>query len=189
MSSPTVVWAQETPRNPQEYFIYEFVGGLFGGAISGQMITESILTSWCAEADDPELCRRAGRVALRPVVYPALVFVGSTAGILTVGWLGGVRGNLVATAIGSFAGTLAGLVEAVIIWNGLNWLFEPGRAEELVSPPETPPFLKRAIPLVIEFLRPYEASLKEFAILFFPAVTASFWGTMGYNSGAKIPAE
>jgi hypothetical protein len=189
VAAPVTAWAKEPPPNPQEFFIYEFVGGLFGGVLASYMTTEIILRSWCAEADDPGLCRRAGRVALRPIVYPALVFLGSTAGILTVGWLAGVHGSLLFTVIGGFAGTMAGLVEAVVIWNVLDYLFEPGRAEELVSPPETPPFLKRAIPLIIEYLRPYESSLKEFAILFLPAVTASSFGTIGYNSGTRIPAE
>jgi len=51
--------------------------------------------------------------------------------------------------------------------------------------------LKRVIPWIIEFLRPYEASLKDGAIVFLPAVTASLWGTIGFNSGARMrsPAD
>ncbi len=172
--------------NPQDYFIWEFLGGAFIGATSSRLVVEAILSSWCQDADDPEFCRRSGRVILRPLVYPLLVFVGTTAGIFTVGTLSGVEGNLLGAALGSLLGTLAGMVEAAAVWAGIDWLFQPGRAEELVSSPDTPPFLKRAVPLIIEFLRPYEGTLKEIAVVFFPVVTASYWGTMGFNSGARM---
>jgi hypothetical protein len=177
-------WAQVGPE-PQDFFIWEFLGGAVGGAVGGQVIIEALLSEWCREAEDPRLCRRAGRVALRPIAYPMLVFAGSTTGIVAVGTLSRVEGNLVATLIGSFAGALAGLVEAFAIWSGIDWLLEPGREEELISP-ETPEFLKRTIPLVIEFLRPYEAAMKEAAMVFFPAITAAFYGTVGFNSGARM---
>lgn len=176
---------QRGPR-PQDFFIWEFLGGAVGGAFGGQVIIETLLSSWCKEAEDPLLCRRAGRVALRPIAYPLFVFAGATVGITAVGTLSGVEGNLIAAAIGSFAGAVAGLVEAFFIWNAIDWLLAPGRYEELVNLPEMPEFLKRVIPLVIEFLRPYEASLKEGAIVFLPAVTASLWGTIGFNSGARL---
>ncbi len=69
---------------PQDYFIWEFLGGAFVGAASSRLVVEAILTSWCRDADDPEFCKRSGRVILRPLVYPLLVFVGTTAGILAV---------------------------------------------------------------------------------------------------------
>ena len=184
---PQEIRAQASERGPQpgDYFFWEFAAGSLGGWAVSSTATESILSSWCKEAENPELCRRAGRVALRPVIYPLLVFAGTTVGIFTVGALAGVEGNLAAALIGSFAGTLAGLVEAALVWNGLKWLFGPG-AEQLVSAPETPEYLKRTVPLVIEFLRRYEETLKELAINVLPAVTASFWGTLGFNLGARL---
>lgn len=182
-------YAQDARRaNPQDYFIWEFLGGAFVGATSSRLVVEAILSSWCQDADDPEFCRRSGRVILRPLVYPLLVFVGTTAGIFTVGTLSGVEGNLLGATLGSLLGTLAGMVEAAAVWAGIDWLFQPGRAGELVSSPDTPPFLKRTVPLIIEFLRPYEGTLKEIAVVFFPVVTASFWGTMGFNNGARMRA-
>jgi len=133
------------------------------------------------------LCRRAGRVALRPIAYPFFVFLGTTTGIVAVGLLNGVEGNLVATIIGSFAGALGGLVEAFFVWSAIDWLLEPGQEEELISP-ETPEFLQRTIPLLIEFLRPYELAMKEIAMVFFPTLTSAFWGTVGFNSGARMRA-
>ena len=183
---PKAVFAQGGPApSPGDYFFWEFAAGALGGWLVSSTTTETLLSSWCREAENPELCRRAGRVALRPVIYPLLVFAGTTVGIFTVGALAGVEGNAAGALIGSFAGTLAGLVEAALVWNLFQWLFGPG-AEELVGDPETPEYLKRTIPLVIEFLRRYEEPLKELAINVLPAVTASFWGTLGFNLGARM---
>ena len=109
-------------------------------------------------------------------------------GIVTIGWMDGVQGNLVATIIGSFAGALGGLVEAFGVWNIIDWLLEPGRDQELIGP-ETPEFLQRTIPYVIEILRPYEAILKEAAMVFLPTLTSAFWGTVGFNTGARMQAS
>jgi hypothetical protein len=173
------------PTKPEDFFIWEFLGGAAAGGVTGQVIVDSLLSSWCKGAEDPMLCRRAGRVALRPFAYPLFVFAGTTTGIVTVGLMHGVEGNLVATIIGSFAGALGGLVEAFFVWSAIDWLLEPGREQELISP-ETPEFLQRAIPLLIEFLRPIEPTMKEIAMVFFPTLTSAFWGTVGFNSGARM---
>ncbi len=185
---PRTLWAQPREPQPGDYFVWEFAAGALGGWFVSSTATESIVSSWCRDAENPELCRRAGRVALRPVVYPLLVFVGTTVGIFTVGALAGVEGNIVGAVIGSLAGTLAGLVEAAILWNLIRWLFGPG-AEELAQAPETPEYLQRTLPLVVEFLRRYEEPLKDLAINVLPAVTASFWGTLGFNLGARMRAR
>ena len=186
-SLPT--WASERPGpKPEDFFIWEFLGGAVGGAVGGQAIVEGLLSSWCKDAEDPTLCQRAGRVALRPIAYPLFVFAGTTTGIVTIGLMNGVEGNWVAAIIGSFAGTLGGLVEAFAVWYAIDWLLEPGRDQELISP-ETPEFLQRTIPYLIEFLRPYEATLKEAAMVFFPTITSAFWGTVGFNSGAQMRAS
>lgn len=184
---PRDLWAQLPGREakPGDYFFWEFAAGTMGGWLVSSTATETLVSSWCREAENPELCRRAGRVAVRPVIYPLLVFAGTTVGIFTVGALAGVEGNVAGALIGSFAGTLAGLVEAALVWNVLKWLFGPG-AEELVSDPETPEYLKRTLPPIIEFLRRYEETLKDLAINVLPAVTASFWGTLGFNLGARM---
>lgn len=182
---PFDAWAEGHGSKPEDFFIWEFVGGAVGGALSSQAIVEGVLSSWCKGAQDPSLCKRAGRVALRPIGYPLLVFVGTTSSIWAIGALSGVEGNLLALAIGSFAGVLGGLAEAFFVWAAIDWLLEPGREQELISP-ETPEFLKRTIPYIIEFLRPYETFLKEAAMVFFPAITSSFWGTLGFNTGARM---
>lgn len=180
--------AQAQARSPQEHFFLEFVGGSIGGAV-GVKVVEDILSSSCRATEDPELCRRAGRVILRPVGYPLAVFAGTAAGIATTGVLSGVRGNITATLIGSFAGAVAGLVEAAGLWTiVIQPLFEPGRAEELVSPPETPEYLKRTIPLIVEFLRPYQDFLKDIVYISLPVINAAYWGTVGFNSGAQARA-
>ena len=169
----------------EEFFIWEFLGGAIGGALSSQTVVSELLSSWCKAADDPGLCQRVGRAALRPIAYPLFVFAGTTLSITAVGLMNQVEGNLVAATIGSFAGAWGGLVEALLIWSGIDWLLSPGREEELISP-ETPEFLKLTIPYIIELLRPYEALLKEVAIVFFPTITSAFWGTVGFNVGARI---
>jgi len=185
-------WAQGTDGTqsgpkPEEFFMWEFVGGAIGGAVGGQAIVEALLSSWCQGAEDIMLCQRAGRVALRPIAYPLFVFAGTTAGVLTIGAMNNVEGNLVGAIIGSFAGAIGGLVEALVVWTIIDRLLAPQSEQELISP-ETPEFLQRTIPYVIEFLRPYGPVLKDAAIVFFPTLTSAFWGTVGFNSGARMRA-
>ncbi len=155
--------------------------------MGGATLVETLVSSWCKDAEDSALCERAGRVALRPIAYPLFVFAGTTIGIVTIGSMNGVEGNLVASIIGSFAGALGGLAEAFFVWSGIDWLLEPGREQDLISP-ETPEFLQRTIPYLIELLRPMEAELKDAAIVFLPTLTSAFWGTIGFNSGARMRA-
>lgn len=193
LSAAPVTWALDGPKPLQQgetmgggfsIWIGEFVGGLLGGGLGVQSV-EQALSYYCRDADDPEQCKRYGRVIVRPISYPIAISVWATSGILTVGLLGGTVGNIGATFIGSFAGAIAGLVEAAGLWTIiLQPLLEPGRVEEMLSP-ETPPIAKRALPLFVEFLRTHEGVIKDMVYVALPVINAAFWGTIGFNSGAQ----
>lgn len=180
--------ADPRPDRPRaaDFFFVEFIGGSVGGAL-GVSILEQFYASACADADDPQLCWSIHRSAFRPTAYPILLFVGSSAGIVTAGSLAGVEGNVTAALMGNFAGSFAGLVLAAVLWQViLQPLFEPGAAEALVEPEETPEYLRRTFPLVMQVLRPHEETIKNIVYIAFPILMASYLGTAGYNVGARL---
>jgi len=184
------VWAQATsePRQPsaEDYFFAEFMAGSIGGLVAVSVL-EQFFANACAGADDPQLCWSIGRSVYRPVGYPLLVFVGSSIGIITAGSLVNVRGNATATLIGTVIGAFGGIVTASGLWlNLVSPLFEPGAAEELVAPEETPDYLKRTFPLLMRVLRPHEETIKNTVYITFPVMLASYFGTEGFNVGAQL---
>lgn len=184
-------WAQERPRpdrpHPDDYFFAEFISGGIGGAL-GVSVLEQFFAQVCADAEDPQLCWSLQRSGFRPVAYPLLVFIGSSAGIVTAGSLAGVEGNLTATLIGDFLGAYAGMVIASLLWQVLlEPLFEPGAAEALVEPEETPEYLRRTFPLFMRVLRPHEEMIKNTVYIAVPILFATSFGTQGFNVGAELP--
>jgi len=183
-------WAQREPRpdrpGTQGYFFAEFMGGSIGG-LMGVSVLEQFFANACSDADDPRLCWSIHRSVFRPLAYPLLVFMGSSAGIVTAGGLAHVQGNVTATLIGSFAGSYGGIILAAGLWQILlQPLFEPGAAEALVEPEETPNYLKRTFPLIMRVLRPHEETIKNTVYITFPVMLASYFGTEGFNVGAQI---
>lgn len=188
LSFPSSVWSQERPDRPttRDYFFAEFMGGSAGGLL-GVSVLEQFFANACADADDPRLCWSIHRSVFRVVAYPLLVFIGSSSGIAAAGGLARVQGNITATLIGSFAGSYGGIVLAAGLWQiMLQPLFEPGAAEALVAPEETPEYLKRTFPLIMRVLRPYEETIKNTVYITFPVMLASYLGTEGYNVGAQL---
>lgn len=189
-SCPGSAWAQQPSGpdrpSPTDYFFAEFMGGSIGGAL-GVSVLEQYLASSCADAQDPRLCWTIGRSVLRVVGYPLLVFVGAAAGITTAGSLAHVQGNVTASLIGSFAGSYGGIILAAVFWQVLlQPLFEPGAAEALVEPEETPEYLRRTFPLMMRVLRPHEETIKNTVYIAFPILFSSYFGTEGYNVGAQL---
>lgn len=178
--------AQPDRPRAEDFFFAEFMGGSIGGAL-GVSLLEQFLANACAGADEPRLCWTFGRSVLRPLGYPLLVFVGSSVGIVTAGSLAGVQGNATAALIGDFLGASGGMAVAAGIWLGiLQPLFEPGAAEELVEPEETPDYLKRTFPLVMRVLRPHQEMIRNSVYIAFPILFATYFGTQGFNVGAQM---
>ncbi len=187
---PSTAWAQDSPSadrpNAQDYYFAEFMGGGIGGLV-GVSALEQYFAYICSDVDDPQLCWPTVRSVYRPIGYPLLVFVGSSAGIATAGSLAGVQGSLTATLIGSLLGAFGGIGTASGLWlNLISPLFEPGAAEELVAPEETPQYLKRTFPLLMRVLRPHEETIRNTVYITFPVMFASYFGTEGYNIGAQL---
>lgn len=190
LALPSPAWAQDSPRadqpNAQDYYFAEFMGGSIGGLV-GVSALEQYFAYFCADVDDSQLCWTTFRTVYRPIGYPLLVFLGSSVGIATAGSLAGVQGSLTATLIGTFIGAFGGMVTASGLWlNLISPLFEPGAAEELVAPEETPEYLKRTFPLLMRVLSPHEKTIRNTVYITFPVMFASYFGTEGYNIGAQL---
>ena len=192
LSAPSTGWAQADPRpdgpdrpRAQDYFFAEFVGGGIGGAL-GVSLLEQLFAAACADAEDPQLCWSLQRSGFRPLGYPILVFIGSSVGIVSAGSLAGIEGNVTSALIGDFIGAFGGMGAAAVIWQFLlRPLFEPGAAEALVEPDETPEYLRRTFPLAMRVLRPHEEMIKNTVYIAFPIMFASYFGTVGFNVGAR----
>ncbi len=185
-----LAWAQATPqpRQPsaEDFFFAEFMGGSIGGLVAVSVL-EQFFANACAGADDPQLCWSIGRSVYRPIGYPLLVFVGSSIGIVAAGSLVNVEGSVTATLIGTVIGSFGGIAAASGLWlNLISPLFEPGAAEELVAPAETPDYLKRTFPLLMRVMRPHEETIKNTVYITFPVMLASYFGTEGFNVGAQL---
>lgn len=178
--------AQNEPtQSPQSFFLEEFLGGTLGALITGPVLTYLLVNSACSGSTNPELCRGVANVQIRPLVFAIAIPPGAILGIWAMGRIDGVEGNVTATAMGSLAGGLGGLLEAFFVYYGIDWLFSPEASDYLASS-DAPEYLKFFLPRLIELFRPAEVTIKEGAMAALPTMTAAFFGTIGFNTNARL---
>lgn len=175
----------QTPQTAQAFFLEEFLGGTLGALLTGPAATTLYVGFTCHGAADPDICRGLFNFLTRPLIFAVGVPIGATLGIWTLGLVNGVEGNLVGAAIGSMLGGWGGILEAFVVFNLTNWLFSSQAAESLASS-DAPEYLKRGLPALIKILRPSARTIRELAFAILPTMTAAFFGTMGFNSGARL---
>ncbi len=176
---------------PQDHFLQELIAGSIGGVMFGQTLLElGIQVFYCKlskSSEEYETCRAITLVLARTILYPTLVFVGTSAAIWGMGALSGVQGNLLGLLVGSSSGALAGThFLAVLIRDFINYLLAPERITELQNAPETPEWIKRAYPYFSQFLKKYEQEIKEITLAFSAIVWSAVWGAIGFNIGATL---
>jgi hypothetical protein len=180
------VAAQGQPTlSPASFFFEEFLGGTLGAILTGPGATALAVNLVCSGSSNPDLCHGVATVQIRPFLFLVGVPLGSTLGIWGVGLFDGVEGNVTGAAIGSLLGGASGIVEAFAAYLGIDWLFSP-EARDYLASSDAPEYLKRGLPPLIEVLRPYEYYIKEIAFEVLPTMTAAFFGTEGFNTGARL---
>jgi len=172
------------PASPQAFFLDEFLGGTVGALLTGPAATSLYVSFTCRDAADPDICRELFNTLIRPLIFAVGVPIGATLGIWTLGLINGVEGNLVGATIGSVLGGWGGILEASVVFYGINGFFN--QAAESLAHSDAPEYLKRSLPALIELLRPSEKTIKELAFAILPTMTAAAFGTMGFNSGARL---
>lgn len=175
----------QPPPSPQDFFFDEFVGGTLGAILTGPGLTWLLGNFACSGSSNPELCRGVANVQIRPLVFALAIPPGATLGIWAVGTADGVEGNVTAAALGSILGGIGGILEAFVVYYGINWLFSP-EARDYLAGSDAPEYLKLGLPPVIEFLRPWEGTIKEIVITALPTITAAFFGAMAFNLNARL---
>ena len=189
--APHDAFAQPEPiengKHPRDFFVLEFFIGSIAGMAMETLVDNALFNYYCAGNSDPELCRSVTQVFfLGPYTPVASQFVGSSAGIISMGILNGVNGNIPATLIGSLSGSLAGIVVQKPIFDLLKWTFQQQRLVELQQNPNTPELVKRLYPTLIEFFANNETQIRELSLTLIPPIIASIFGTIGFNVGASM---
>ncbi|MBI1730135.1 hypothetical protein HY229_04990 [Candidatus Acetothermia bacterium] len=179
---------------PDNYILWEMLTGFLAGAVTSKDVNDYLINSYCKDSKtekDFQFCRAAFlSFYAAPVLYPLLVFGGSSIGIYGMGMLHNVQGNLFAMLIGTLSGSVTGtVVAATFVKNVIEYLLAPDTVQKITEAPETPEYIKRLLPYGVDFLRKYEKQLKELPFVYIPAILAAVWGSLGYNVGAAIPAK
>jgi hypothetical protein len=179
---------------PENYILWEMLTGFLAGAVTSTDVNNYLISSYCKGAKtekDFQFCRAAFlSFYAAPVLYPLLVFGGSSIGIFGMGLLHHVQGNMFAMLIGTLSGSVSGtVVAATFVRNLIEYLLEPDTVQQITQASETPEYVKRLLPFLVDFLRKYEKQLKELPFVYIPAILAAVWGSLGYNVGATIPAK
>jgi len=174
-------------RQPSDYFFLEFAIGSVSGLVIESSVDYALLLYFCGGNVDLELCTDVVEVGVFNVYVPVVSqMIGSTAGVYAAGSLNGVQGNVPAMLVGTLSGSLAGFLIAKTIREIVNWAFQPARFQELQANPNTPEYVLRIYPALIEFWANYHEEFREFSVIVLRPIIASFFATIGFNIGATV---
>jgi len=174
-------------RQPSDYFFLEFAIGSVSGLVIESSVDYALLSYFCGGNVDPKLCGDFTQTwVIGPYVPVALQLIASTAGVYAIGSLNGVQGNVPAMLIGTLSGSLAGFVLARMIREIVNWYLQPERFQELQKNPNTPEFVLRVYPALLEFWDNYQEDFRELSVIVLRPIIASFFATIGFNIGATV---
>lgn len=157
-------WAQSTPS---EFFMEEFTFGLLGGLVGGPTLELIYVSTLCREAPNPALCQELGIVAMQLVVYTITLPAGASAGIIIAGSWRGVENSLMGyllTYTFATVGSLTGWLNAAGIIQVMDFLM-----------------------LTLGWdLSDYISDIYTFTRVALPILYASFLGTVGFNTNARL---
>lgn len=164
LSGGSGVFAQ---NQPSDFFMEEFTFGLLGGLVGGPTLELIYVSTLCREAPNPALCQELGIATMQLVVYLITLPAGVSAGVIIAGWWRGVENSLMGylltytfAAVGSVTGWLnaAGIIQVMdFLMVTLGW-----------------------------DLSDYVADIYTFTRVALPILYASFLGTVGFNTNARM---
>ena len=172
-----------------DYLFLELATGAIAGALAPSAL-DAYLRWVCRNNDDPELCVDLGHSATDVFGVPLLWFGGSFVGVVAMGGVNNVDGNIPAAMIGSLSGTVTGLLfENWIDKFFIPWAANPENVDRIVQNEDTPRYIRNFYRQLSTFVERHQTSIRQFTITFIPPLAAAILGAIGYNVGATVPSS
>jgi hypothetical protein len=163
-------WEVFAQSQPSDFFMEEFTFGLLGGLVGGPTLELVYVSTLCREASNPALCQELGIAAMQVVVYLITLPAGVSAGVIIAGSWRGVENTLTGymlTYAYATVGSLTGWLNAAGIIQALDFLM-----------------------LTLGWdLSEYISDIYTFTRVALPILYASFLGTIGFNTNARMRQE
>ncbi len=160
-------WEVFAQSQPSDFFMEEFTFGLLGGLVGGPTLELVYVSTLCREASNPALCQELGIAAMQVVVYLITLPAGVSAGVIIAGSWRGVENTLTGymlTYAYATVGSLTGWLNAAGIIQALDFLM-----------------------LTLGWdLSEYISDIYTFTRVALPILYASFLGTIGFNTNARM---